>query len=233
MALVPGDREYPFKISNDVAREISEEFGFTLTKKEISTLETASRQTIRWRRSVKNRNGFASNLDYEYRTYTASVRHQKRIARLTNNLLNELQADEAEAGSWSLRSKNDRSRGFHPNALRKAIGRFDDIAPMLQSLHRFALEPGPEPPWVKAAKRGRPQNVDAQGWDALLHAASSIFHGRGKSPTANYVSRQRRYTSRFLRGVLILHDALPAEIRAEPDLPQGFRADHNLRDCPP
>jgi len=82
---------------------------------------------------------------------------------------------------------------------------------MLLVLHKLASQPEPELA-PRAAKPGRPPKVDTQGWDLLLHTASSIFHRRDKSPTANY--RQRRYTSPFFRGFLKLHDALPADVRA-------------------
>jgi DNA topoisomerase I len=187
--------------------------GEKLTKKEISALEVATRRTIQ----ARLREGRTSDRARNEQAYKASEIRHKRIAKLANKLADELRADEVNGGQWCLRAKNDRFRGrFHPisNVLRKPLDRYEQLTPTLRVLHSLALEPESETPALRPVKRGRPQNPNTQGWDALTHAISSLFHRRGKSPTANY--RQRRYTSPFLRGFLKLHDALPADVRAEP-----------------
>ena len=110
MGLLSGDSKPSFEIPKGLARKISKEFGFTLTKREIAKFETASRETIYLRRLINDR----GNHEQSFR---GSVGRHKRIATLADRLAKELQADEVESGSWCLRYKNNRfcvSGASHP-----------------------------------------------------------------------------------------------------------------------
>jgi len=207
VALITGDNDPPFRISNGLAKEIGDEFGFRLTRREIARLEKASRQTIHWRRLVLSRKAH----EREEADRAAAIKGQKKIAVIVADLIDQLETDEREGDSWSLRSKNARWRGFHSfNVLRKPIPHFDDVFSMLRVLKRLASEPGPPQYVPKVSKRGRPKNVE--GWGLLYVAAAQIFRERGKLPTAYYRGRGR-YTSRFLRGLEKLNIAFPADVQ--------------------
>jgi hypothetical protein len=204
MTFEASDNLPSFEISAELADKISAGFGFALTKKELWDLEEASRDAIRWRRLVLSR-----GIRADYEGYARAVERHKRIGRLAENLLRELVKDEAHGDYWCLRSKNERFRGFHPNALMKPIPRYKEIAPMLQLIRDFAREPERRAP---ERGPGRVRSLDTEGWDLLLQAVSGIFRTRGKSPTVNY--KNGRYTSALMRGLTKLHDALPSDVHA-------------------
>jgi hypothetical protein len=133
----------------------------------------------------------------------AEKRHAA-IAKESAKLLGKLAADRGTAFALDYK--------MHVSERKK----LDSGGEFLSWLKQVAERPDSDPSFGggRTKKPGRPHSRDP--WNAFIWGGMSVYlEATGKLPTAwdSKHEKSRRYDSAFLRGLLILHDALPLDVQ--------------------
>jgi hypothetical protein len=139
-------------------------------------------------------------------------KRHKKMARLARNLREMVVADlSGQHKGYRLSFKT------FPNSPLGGLEWLIGLITFLERLEEEAKLPAPDQLlWLagvkKGRKRGRPEGSDP--WTELILFTMSIYtRARGKPPTSHYSKHKQRYDSPFLRGLDVIHGALPRDVR--------------------
>ena len=203
-----------FRLSRNVVKAIGEEFNFKLTAQEVAQLEVAAGKAINDRRRAFQR---GPRDDFHRALATTKIRRAK-IVKLVDQLRRLLDDDKRAEEFWRLSLSN--AVGISPNG---TMLRLEDAPSFLEYI-KWLTQQHPLEGTLdldKGKEQRKRKNADCQGWDILILNILRIFQNRGLPWTANYSRKTRAYSSRLLRGLYKVHDALPADVQAASALALG------------
>ena len=165
-----------------------------LTPELVSAIEGICQYIVEYRRH-------GSRLRFSSKEASDAEKRQRTIARLASQLMKTLEADLHESGRSRLLA--------NPKAP-------DYLAPLMVSLAELnaELEHDADRPILAdplLGRKGRPKSDD--GWNQLIVWMKDFYtRAKGAKPTI-WRNGKGRYDSAFLRGLRVLHDALPDDVR--------------------
>jgi hypothetical protein len=182
----------PFQMPSQPLRKIEKLWQVKLTETEMEWIGVICRAVIAAEGHIPRSAAITAA-----KTAAANKRH-KRIAEILQRLEEHLFEDERLGGPLLGLDAKRRNAMTSPRVQ-------CHLVPMLRSFRAQAQRPLPSP------ARGRPKTRTA--WDGFLRGLMSVYRSATRQqPTIGW-SKSKGYNSRFLRGGLLLHDALPPDVQ--------------------
>jgi hypothetical protein len=185
-----------FPLSAEVLRALEKAWSCSLSSEIVTGLELVCRATIHRRRIER-----AAVCPTRSELASAQKRHAE-IVKVATRLLKLLEVDFYAPTAATLIGGGFAVKDFEQLSLLLVQARAEAQNPVLELRDLWARSTG---------KRGRPKTKDA--WAGFMLSAAFYWLATGKKATAYYSPNKCKNESPFLRGLFILHSALPADVR--------------------
>ena len=217
---------HPFTLTPAVLKSLQSAWRVQLSPELVAVLEDIARLVILVRSvvslSAEERASIRKEVKAGHKRHAAIVKTAEQLVQL-------LQGDRQER--MNLAAKTTHYNRLVAYSLRepieKAVPLLSDIVELASSKYPDPLEELVTPKFRR--KKGRPRSED--GWnDFIRNVVDTYEKATGKSATASWSEHKGAQDSPFLRGLLKLHEALPANVQVRKTNFLGSRTNSILKD---